>query len=469
MAQGIPGDVPPAQCLPGTTPHYERAQSIVATWCERPDGCKHGPYVEWWNAKQMRLRGQYQDGGRIGTWISFALDARRTREIEFWEGDVHGKAKYWYESGHPWKAGKYHRNQEHARWVWFHEGGGKWLDGRFEYGKKNGLWRQYSVSGESLGESSFDNGTGLEVLRFEDGSIQSQVPFVDGKKHGQSVCWHANGRKRYMQKWSADRPDGRWTTWNENGEVVKVEEHSKHGVTAIEETSVGVQTQVFMRRAILGDWKQLKLPTSKLYARDEATEILNAEALQARAMPHAAYVAGEVTEVREASRDEPERLRKFYRDRNGTLMRIETFADGMRSKTTFYRDGEPYRIQRWHPTGNPASEGELRNLNRHGTWTHWHDNGQRSFVGDYTLGRPTGRFARWSRDGVVLGEFEVSGDTGVWTDWHDNGEISEQGMLVDGVEHGPWTYFDSHGRVTKAVQFERGDVVTMDGDDTILT
>ena len=320
-----------------------------------------------------------------------------------------------------------------------------------------------------LGECSFDRGTGTEVVRFENGLIQSKIDYVSGLKHGEAMCWHENGRKAFLQGWAHGRPAGRWVTWDEQGNVVKVEEHTAHNIGLPEDTKVGSNTQVFYRRAKHANRPIVDLPGSKLYSPDEATEIIAAESMQAAAMPHVAYVEGEVTECREAKPDEPEKLQKFYRDRNRTLLRIESFEDGRRAKTTFYRDGEPYRIQRWHATGNLASEGELMNLERHGTWTHWHDNGQRSFIGTYAAGTPNGQFERWSRDGQSIGRFAIIDGTGTWYDWYESGQLREEGRLVDGREHGAWTYYLPTGAVAKAVDFERGQVLSVDGDDTVVT
>jgi len=451
----------------GTAPHYDRSGGVVATWCELPDGRKHGPYVEWWSRTQQRMRGQYQFGGRTGTWLSWARGGPRTREIEFWEGDVHGRARFWYESGHPWKGGEYRRNQEHGMWSWYHEGAGLSLQGSYISGKKHGIWKQWARDGSELGECSFDRGTGTEVVRFENGLMQSKIDYVDGLKHGEAVCWFSSGRRSYFQAWQHGRPAGRWITWDEAGNVVKVEEFTAHDIGLPEDTKVGADTQVFFRRAKQGN-RTVVIPGSRLYAPDEATEIVAAEALQASALQHAAYVEGEVTEFREAKPDEPEKLQKFYRDRNRTLLRIEAFEDGRRAKTTFYRDGEPYRIQRWHVSGNLASEGDLVNLERNGIWTHWHDNGQRSFMGTYRGGRPHGRFERWDRDGEPIGRFELEDGTGTWYDWYDSGQLREEGGLREGLEHGLWTYYAESGEVSKVVDYEHGEVLAINGEDTIV-
>jgi len=472
MAKGKPPKVPAPKCRPGTTPHFARGKEAVATWCELPDGRKDGPYVEWWDHGQMRLRGQYQDGGRTGTWITWSRRGKCAREVEFWEGDVHGKARFWYSSGHPWKKGQYYRNQEHERWVWLHDGGGRWLEGRYERGKKQGVWQQWSQDGKLLGQSKFEGGTGIDTRFFDDGSMSARIPYINGKKHGKATRWHENGQRKAQEHWNDGRPTGHWINWDESGRVVESQDFGDpmDGPRG-SDTQMGIRTNVFFKRAQRGVSKFLKLPTSKLYSPDEATEIREAEAVQGNRMPHAAYVAGEITEIKDTKPGpdvDSERLRKFYRDRNGSLMRIETFLHGKRSKTVFYRGGEPYRIQRWHPSGNSESEGELDGLMRHGTWTHWHDNGQRSFIGSYDSGVTEGRFTRWNRDGRMLGEFDIAKGNGTWWDWHDNGRVREHGMLVDGREHGPWTYYDEEGAVVKAILFEHGEVTSLDANDTLV-
>ena len=59
---------------------------LSAVWCERPDGRRHGPYIEWWENHQKKSSGLYQDGVRQGVWTFFVPSGQRDSQIEYRNG-----------------------------------------------------------------------------------------------------------------------------------------------------------------------------------------------------------------------------------------------------------------------------------------------------------------------------------------------------------------------------------------------
>ena len=48
----------------------------TATWCEKADGTRHGPFLSWYANGQERERGTYTDGSPTGKWNRFSQDGR---------------------------------------------------------------------------------------------------------------------------------------------------------------------------------------------------------------------------------------------------------------------------------------------------------------------------------------------------------------------------------------------------------
>jgi hypothetical protein len=61
---------------------------LSAVWCERPDGRRHGPYIEWWENHQKKGAGLYEDGTRQGVWTFFLSNGQRDSQIEYRNGVV---------------------------------------------------------------------------------------------------------------------------------------------------------------------------------------------------------------------------------------------------------------------------------------------------------------------------------------------------------------------------------------------
>ena len=61
---------------------------LSAVWCERPDGRRHGPYLEWWENHQKKGAGSYRDGVRHGTWTFFLPSGQRDSQIEYVNGEA---------------------------------------------------------------------------------------------------------------------------------------------------------------------------------------------------------------------------------------------------------------------------------------------------------------------------------------------------------------------------------------------
>lgn len=61
---------------------------LSAAWCEKPDGRRHGPYVEWWENRQKKGAGEYRDGVRAGVWTFFVPSGQRDSQVEYRGGQA---------------------------------------------------------------------------------------------------------------------------------------------------------------------------------------------------------------------------------------------------------------------------------------------------------------------------------------------------------------------------------------------
>ncbi len=63
-----------------------------------------------------------------------------------------------------------------------------------------------------------NNNTEIKVIRHGNGEVESETPYVDGKKHGLQTRWYDDGTKEREERYKAEKKHGMETWWHENGE-----------------------------------------------------------------------------------------------------------------------------------------------------------------------------------------------------------------------------------------------------------
>ncbi len=61
-------------------------QTYTSAWCQRPEGVKHGEFVDWWENGQKKSAGLYREGRRNGVWTFFRETGEVDSRIEYRDG-----------------------------------------------------------------------------------------------------------------------------------------------------------------------------------------------------------------------------------------------------------------------------------------------------------------------------------------------------------------------------------------------
>ena len=105
----------------------------------------------------------------------------KTAVVEIKNGELHGEAKYFFESGQVMRTGKH------------------------ENGLRTGKWITYNEAGVMVG------------LAF----------YSAGKKDGTWIAWDDNGKKRFEMNYKNDEKIGTWIQWDENGALFSSKSYSQ--------------------------------------------------------------------------------------------------------------------------------------------------------------------------------------------------------------------------------------------------
>ena len=133
------------QCAGGTERHGTETDTGQA-WCERPNGAKHGPFVEVALNGRLVLRGQYVNNRREGPWLA------------------------WYPSGNRKWVGWYRDGRRHGNWYETSDGGALFEAGQYTDGARSGTWVMHV----------FDSSTAKD---WTDGALIETVVWGNGAAH----------------------------------------------------------------------------------------------------------------------------------------------------------------------------------------------------------------------------------------------------------------------------------------------
>ena len=99
----------------------------------------------------------------------------------------------------------------------------------YKDGIKHGIWVQWYEAGQKESERRFKNGFpyGNWTSWHENGRLKSKSSWAvppKGRawlKDGRHVTWYENGQMKSEEFYRDGKEVGKWTQWNQNGEVVK--------------------------------------------------------------------------------------------------------------------------------------------------------------------------------------------------------------------------------------------------------
>lgn len=199
--------------------------TLLARWCERPDGTLHGPYREDDADGLPRVEGQHIDGARAGTWVERFPGGAIAREGSYVAGAEHGVWTTRYGHGLVRETATWTDGQLHGAFEAFHPNGNRAEAGDYAAGERQGTWTAWHQAGPRAEEGSWDRGLRVGVWRQWDvhERQESEVTWEAGTQHGPATFWFdhrvvgARVRDEGLVLWGL--PEGTWTqTWVAGGE-----------------------------------------------------------------------------------------------------------------------------------------------------------------------------------------------------------------------------------------------------------
>lgn len=164
-------------------------EHTLSTWGEgvvRFEGAgrpraEQGPWSAWYRDGQLRARGRYEDGLRVGVWETFYPSGGQGGGIQ-----SRGERVPIPEEG---------RSPRQGTWSFWHPSGRLMRRGRFERGLEEGLFEEWHPSGQP----------------------RLRTQYRAGLLEGPSEEWYDDGSVRSRGSWSAGLRSGPWEGWRRDG------------------------------------------------------------------------------------------------------------------------------------------------------------------------------------------------------------------------------------------------------------
>lgn len=110
------------------------------------------------------------------------------------------------------------------------------------------------------------------------------------------------------------------------------------------------------------------------------------------------------------------------------------------------------------PVRGPAETGAFQAGLRHGPWTFYHRNGQKSAQGSFLQGRRHGAWTFFYEDGQIKQKvaYKDGYEDGTLVAYFPNGQKAVEGGFLDGRRHGAWKEWYEDGRPRLVARYVKG-------------
>lgn len=108
---------------------------------------------------KLKIEGKIENGLQEGPWISYSSSGKKSKEINFRKGVLHGEEKYFNSNdGSVLIQYTYSNGSRNGYYFVTHANGKKWQDGYFLDGFPNGTWNYWDVDGKLIKIRTFSKG-----------------------------------------------------------------------------------------------------------------------------------------------------------------------------------------------------------------------------------------------------------------------------------------------------------------------
>lgn len=376
------------------------------------------------------------------------------------QGKPDGMWKTYYPNGIIKSVGKRTSFQLDSVWVFFTEQGDSLEAITYLYGKKNGYYLKYdtiTINGKKINFLASkemyisDVKSGLGTYYFPNGIIKTEIPYVEGKKHGVSKEYNQQGVLVTLKKFHYDQitdiekinridnagnKQGIWKYFGDNKQMVLEEFYLEGKLEGLRKFYDESGKLIRIERYKSGEL----VPEEDLNDIKENVIIKDTHFADGRIKTSGSYL----NEI-------PVGVHRTF-DSTGLVVQGLVFdslgvkvAEGVIDKTG-KKQGDWKDL---FSDGTTRAEGKYKNDKRTGNWKFYYPNGKVEQTGKYLNGKPDGEWKWYYPNGQISREenFEDGLENGIYTEYDEKGTIIAQGNYEVGMREGEWTFIIAQNKL----------------------
>jgi antitoxin component YwqK of YwqJK toxin-antitoxin module len=157
-------------------------------------GKMNGPSVWYWNDGTKMMECTYVDDLLEGEVIRWYFNGNKQRTDQFQLGKKNGLSIIYDEGGNKTTEETYTNDTLNGLYKEFFPDGQVMVDGQFLKGLYNGIWTYYDQRGLIVGKGDFSNGSGILTGFFWNGKTKRIISFKNNQKNGMETWFFEDGR-----------------------------------------------------------------------------------------------------------------------------------------------------------------------------------------------------------------------------------------------------------------------------------
>ncbi len=448
------------------------------------------------------------NGNRDGDWVWHNGQGKVRETAQYADGKLNGSNIHYYDNGRQKIVANYKNDNLDGEYLFYNGNGAIQQKKYFKDGELNGSYQSYHDVGEELlkSQAQYINGNIKEKYSeyFPTGKISSEMNFKDGKAHGQETKFHLNGKLSldlnskngfvdgYYKKFhsngnlkeagqtSEGNYVGNWQTFYDNNTLESDFSYNDNGKTDGEYKYYDIDGKLHY----IFEYRRGEFIAYKYYDKDgkviDENRKKGGEFYYKGYSPYGKIVSEGLYDIKGGKKGQW----KYYSS-YGILTDEEVYEDNklQGDYKAFYTNGELRSISQYkndtlngyyvnyHKNGGIKRQGWYKDNNVHGEWKTYSPDGTVIEINFYHKGLLHGEQQLFSGKGLKTrasiykyGDqikdiyYYIDGNISYTIDYetdkekyelvyhHQNKKPSTKLTYVNGVKHGPYSFFDFYGR-----------------------
>lgn len=356
------------------------------------------------------------------------------------DGQPDGYWKTYFPSGQLKSEGNRENFKLDSTWVFYNEEGELIQKIDYKEGKRDG-WQETYFASSLIERCQYVAGilNGI-CLNYENGYLESEIPYVDDKKEGKGYEFNTLGEIEALLFYKSDflrrketlnrrddigRRQGIWKSFYEDRQL------QSEG-TYVDDLKHGLFKTYDPKGELISMEKYVDGKLDEEASETSVVDIRNEYDTEGRITASGAYKEGEKHGVH-----------RSY-DTEGNIIASATYSYGVLvSEGIVGRSGKiegPF--QELYESGEVRVAGDYKDGMRSGEWIYYNEQGRVSQKGRYRKGKAHGDWVWYYGDGTVRRRevYRNGREDGQSEEYNRSGQLMSKGQFIDGLKEGQWYY-----------------------------